>query len=72
MDYPKEWKLDCKELGGGKTFKEKEDIRNKKILEESLKVAACMDFFNPQCEWTYNLLRLVCVGGNCVRTWEQL
>ena len=40
MDYPKEWKLDCKELGGGKTFKEKEDIRNKKILEESLKVAA--------------------------------
>ncbi|XP_066314476.1 uncharacterized protein, partial [Miscanthus floridulus] len=40
FNYPKEWKLDCKELGGGKTLKEKEDIRNKKILEESLKVAA--------------------------------
>ncbi|XP_066341111.1 uncharacterized protein [Miscanthus floridulus] len=40
FNYPKEWKLDCKELGGGKTLKGKEDIRNKKILEESLKVAA--------------------------------
>ncbi|XP_066336100.1 uncharacterized protein [Miscanthus floridulus] len=40
FNYPKEWKLDCKELRVGKTLKEKEDIRNKKILEESLKVAA--------------------------------
>ncbi|XP_066334670.1 uncharacterized protein [Miscanthus floridulus] len=40
FNYPKEWKLDCKELGAGKTLKKKEDIRNKKILEESLKVAA--------------------------------
>ena len=40
FNYPKDWKLDCKELGAGKTLKEKEDIRNKKILEESLKVAA--------------------------------
>ena len=35
FNYHKEWKLDCKELGAGKTLKEKEDIRNKKILEES-------------------------------------
>jgi hypothetical protein len=38
--YPKQWKLGCKELDAGKTLKEKEDIRDKKILIESLKVVA--------------------------------
>jgi hypothetical protein len=32
FNYPKQWKLGCKELDAGKTLKEKEDIRDKKIL----------------------------------------
>ena len=24
-------------------------------------VGVCMDFFNPHCQWTYDLLRLVCI-----------
>jgi predicted ABC-class ATPase len=40
FNYPKQWKLGCKELDARKTLKEKEDLRDKKILIESLKVAA--------------------------------
>jgi hypothetical protein len=40
FDYPKQWKLDCKELAAGKTLAEKEAIRTRIIREESLKVAA--------------------------------
>jgi hypothetical protein len=40
FNYPRQWKLDGKELAAGKTLREKEDIREKKIRQESLKVAA--------------------------------
>jgi hypothetical protein len=39
FDYPRKWKLDCKELSAGKTVLEKEGIRNRVIRKESLKVA---------------------------------
>ena len=31
FNYPKQWKLDDKELAAGKTLREKEDIRAKKL-----------------------------------------
>jgi hypothetical protein len=40
FNYPKQWKLDGKELAAGKTVTEKESIRAKKIRQEALKVAA--------------------------------
>ena len=40
FNYPKQWKLDDKELAAGKTLREKEHIRTKKLREESLKVSA--------------------------------
>jgi hypothetical protein len=40
FNYPKQWKLDGKELAARKTLWEKEDIREKKIRQESLKFAA--------------------------------
>jgi hypothetical protein len=40
LNYPIQWKLDGKELATGNTLREKEEIRQKKIKEESLKVAA--------------------------------
>jgi hypothetical protein len=40
FDYPKKWKLDCKELAVGKTVADKENIRTRIIRKESLKVAA--------------------------------
>ena len=40
FNYPKQWKLDAKELAAAKTFREKERIRTAKLREESLKVAA--------------------------------
>jgi hypothetical protein len=40
FDYPRHWRLDCKELAAGKTLAEKEAIRTSKIKEESCKVAA--------------------------------
>jgi hypothetical protein len=40
FNYPKKWKLDGKELAGGKMREEKEDIREAKIREEGLKVVA--------------------------------
>ena len=40
FNYPKQWKLDTKELAAGKTLREKEDIRAKKLRQESLKVSA--------------------------------
>ena len=40
FNYPKQWKLDDKELTAGKTLQEKEHIRTKKLREESLKVSA--------------------------------
>ena len=40
FNYPKQWKLDDKELAAGKTLREKEDIRVKKLRQESLKVSA--------------------------------
>ena len=40
FNYPKQWKLDDKELAGRKTLREKEDIRTKKLRQESLKVSA--------------------------------
>ena len=39
FNYPKQWKLDDKELAAGKTLQEKEHIRTKKLREESLKVS---------------------------------
>lgn len=38
--YPKKWKLDGKELAGGKTVEEKEEIRTKRLKEEAIKLAA--------------------------------
>jgi hypothetical protein len=50
FDYPKHWRLDCKELAAGKTVTEKEAIRVSKMGEETLKVttylAVC--FKHPQ------------------------
>jgi hypothetical protein len=40
FDYPRHWRLDCKELAAGKTLAEKEAIRASKMKEESYKVAA--------------------------------
>lgn len=40
FNYPKQWELDGKELAAGKTATEKDDIREKKIRDEALKVAA--------------------------------
>jgi hypothetical protein len=40
FDYPRQWKLDCKELAAGKMVADKENIRLVKIREEILKVAA--------------------------------
>ena len=40
FNYPRQWKLDAKELAAGKTLREKEHIRTAKIREESLKVSA--------------------------------
>ena len=40
FNYPKQWKLDDKELAVGKTLREKEGIRAKKLRQESLKVSA--------------------------------
>ena len=40
FNYPKQWKLDAKELAAGKTLWEKEDIHTKKLRQESLKVSA--------------------------------
>ena len=39
FNYPRQWKLDAKELAAGKTLREKEDIRAKKLRQESLKVS---------------------------------
>ena len=40
FNYPKQWKLDAKELAAGKALREKEHNRTAKLREESLKVAA--------------------------------
>ena len=40
FNYPRQWKLDAKELAARKTLREKEDIRAKKLRQESLKVSA--------------------------------
>ena len=40
FNYLRQWKLDDKELAAGKTLREKEHIRTKKLREESLKVSA--------------------------------
>ena len=40
FNYPRQWKLDDKELAAGKTLREKEHIHTAKLREESLKVAA--------------------------------
>ena len=40
FNYPRQWKLDVKELAAGKTLQEKEDICAKKLRQESLKVSA--------------------------------
>jgi hypothetical protein len=40
FDYPRNWKLDCKELATRKTVAKKEAIRNGVIKKESLRVAA--------------------------------
>ena len=40
FNYPKQWKLDTKELAAVKTLWEKEHICTAKLREESLKVAA--------------------------------
>ena len=50
FNYPRQWKLDAKELAAGKTLQEKEDIRAKKLRQESLKVSAyiALSFKNLQ------------------------
>jgi hypothetical protein len=50
FDYPKKWKLDCKELATEKTVAEKENIQTRIIREESLKVVAylAMSFMHLQ------------------------
>jgi len=40
FNYPRQWKLDDKDLAAGKTLQEKEDICAKKLRKESLKVSA--------------------------------
>ena len=40
FNYPKQWKLDAKELVAAKTLREKEHICTAKLREESLKVVA--------------------------------
>ena len=40
FNYPKQWKLDAKELAAAKTLREKERIHTVKLREESLKVEA--------------------------------
>jgi hypothetical protein len=40
FNYPRQWKLDGKELAARNTLREKEEICQKKIKEESLNVAA--------------------------------
>ena len=40
FNYPRQWKLDDKELAVGKTLREKEDIYTKKLRQKSLKVSA--------------------------------
>ena len=40
FNYPRQWKLVAKELTTGKTLWKKEDIRAKKLRQESLKVSA--------------------------------
>ena len=42
FNYPRQWKLNTKELATRKTLREKEHIRTKKLREESLKVSACI------------------------------
>ena len=39
FNYPRQWKLDAKELAAGKTLRKKEDIRAKKLRQESLKIS---------------------------------
>ena len=50
FNYPRQLKLDAKELAAGKTHQEKEDIRAKKLRQESLKVSAyiALSFKNLQ------------------------
>jgi hypothetical protein len=50
FNYPKQWKLDGKELAARKTVAEKENIQVKKIRQEALKVAAyiALSFKNLQ------------------------
>ena len=40
FNYPRQWKLDAKELDVEKTIREKEDIHAKKLRQEALKVSA--------------------------------
>ena len=40
FNYAKEWLLDGNELAAGKTIEEKEEIRNKEIMEAALKRVA--------------------------------
>ena len=40
FNYPRQWKLDAKELATRKTLREKDDIHVKKLRQESLKVSA--------------------------------
>ena len=39
FNYPRQWKLDAKELAAGKTLREKEDIHANKLRQEFLKVS---------------------------------
>jgi hypothetical protein len=49
FNYPREWKLGCKELVAEKTVAEKEAIQNEVIRKESLRVAClAVSFMNLQ------------------------
>ena len=50
FNYPRDWKLEGKELTAGTTIEEKEKIWQKRIRDESYKVAAYLSraFFRMQ------------------------
>ena len=39
FNYPRQWILNAKKLAAGKTLRQKENIRAKKLRQESLKVS---------------------------------
>ena len=55
FNYPRQRKLDAKELVAGKTLRKKEDIRAKKLRQESLKVSAYIALAFKNLQWHYTI-----------------